>query len=70
VGRIAVIELLLGEIGEPGIAPLYDVTMMVMSSGRERSLVEFQWLFEAAVLAATKVTRTTTLMVIVEATAA
>jgi SAM-dependent methyltransferase len=68
-GRIAVIELLLGEIGEPGIAPLYDVTMMVMSSGRERSLVEFQWVFEAAGLAATKVTRTTTPMVIVEATA-
>jgi SAM-dependent methyltransferase len=28
-GRIVVIELLLGEIGEPSIAPLYDVTMMV-----------------------------------------
>ena len=69
-GRIAVIELLLGEIGEPGIAPLFDVTMMVMSSGRERSLVEFQRLFEAAGLAATKVTRTTTPMVILEAAAA
>ena len=69
-GRIAVIELLLGEIGEPGIAPLYDVTMMVMSSGRERSLPEFQRLFEAAGLAATKVTRTTTPMVILEAAAA
>jgi len=44
--------------------------MMVMSSGRERSLVEFQRLFEAAGLAATKVTRTTTPMVILEAAAA
>ena len=69
-GRIAVIELLLGEIGESGIAPLYDVTMMVMSAGRERSLVEFQRLFEAAGLAATKVTRTTTPMAILEAVAA
>ena len=69
-GRIAVIELLLAEIGEPGIAPLYDVTMMVMSAGRERSLVEFQRLFEAAGLAATKVTRTRTPMVILEAAAA
>ena len=69
-GRIAVIELLLAEIGEPGIAPLYDVTMMVMSSGRERSLPEFHRLFEAAGLAATKVTRTTTPMVILEAAAA
>ena len=69
-GRIAVIELLLGEIGESGIAPLYDVTMMVMSSGRERSLPEFQRLFEAAGLATTKVTTTTTPMVILEAAAA
>jgi hypothetical protein len=65
-----VIELLLGEIGEPGIAPLYDVTMMVLSSGRERSLMEFQRLFEAAGLAATKVTRTTAPMAILEAAAA
>jgi hypothetical protein len=65
-----VIELLLGENGEPGIAPLYDVTMMVMSSGRERSLPEFQRLFEAAGLATTKVTTTTTPMVILEAVAA
>ena len=69
-GRIAVIELLLGEIGEPGIAPLYDVTMMVISSGRERSLPEFQRLFEAAGLATTKVTTTTTPMAILEAVAA
>jgi hypothetical protein len=69
-GRIAVIELLIGEIGEPGIAPLFDVTMMVMSSGRERSLVEFQRLFEAAGLAAAKVTTTNTPMVILEAGAA
>ena len=69
-GRIAVIELLLGEIGEPGIAPLFDVTMMVMSSGRERSPVEFQRLFEAAGLAAAKVTTTNTPMVILEAGAA
>ena len=69
-GRIAVIELLLEEIGEPGMAPLYDATMMVLSSGRERSLMEFQRLFEAAGLAATKVTRTTTPMAILEAAAA
>ena len=64
------IELLLGEIGEPGIVPLYDATMMVMSAGRERSLVEFQQLFEAAGLAGTKVKRTATPMAILEAAAA
>jgi len=69
-GRIAVIELLLGEIGEPGIAPLYDATMMVLSSGRERSLGEFQQLFEAAGLTAAKVKTTNTPMVILEAGAA
>jgi O-methyltransferase/methyltransferase family protein len=69
-GRIAVIELLIGEIGEPGIAPLFDVTMMVLASGRERSLVEFQRLFKAAGLAAAKVTTTNTPMVILEAGAA
>jgi hypothetical protein len=65
-----VIEVLLGEIGEPGIAPLYNVTMMVMSSGRERSLVEFQRLFEGEGLTGTKVTRTATPMAILEAAAA
>ena len=64
------IELLIGEIGEPGIAPLFDATMMVMCSGRERGLVEFQRLFEAAGLAAPKVTKTNTPMVILEAGAA
>lgn len=69
-GRIAVIELFLGEIGEAGISTLFDATMMVMSSGRERSLVEYQRLFEAAGLAATTITRTTTPMVILEAAVA
>ena len=69
-GRIVVIEVLLGEIGEPGIAPLYNVTMMVMSSGRERSLVEFQRLFEGEGLTGTKVTRTATPMAILEDAAA
>jgi len=44
--------------------------MMVMSSGRERSLAEFQRLFEAAGLGAAKVTTTNTPMVILEAGAA
>jgi hypothetical protein len=68
-GRIAVIELLLGEIGEPGLAPIFDVTMMVMSSGRERSLVEYKRLFEAAGLRATNVIPTNTPMTILEAVA-
>jgi hypothetical protein len=44
--------------------------MMVLSSGRERSLGEFQQLFEAAGLTAAKVKTTNTPMVILEAGAA
>jgi hypothetical protein len=69
-GRVAVIEMLLDEIGKPGMAALYDVTMMVMSPGRERSLAEYRGLFEAAGLSATTVTQTATPMVILEAVAA
>jgi hypothetical protein len=68
-GRVAVIELLLGEIEEPSLAPIFDVTMMVMSSGRERSLVEYKRMFEAAGLRATNVIPTKTPMTILEAVA-
>lgn len=68
-GRVAVIEFLLGEIGEPSVAPLFDVTMMVLSSGRERSLVEYQRLFEAAGLRVKNVIPTKTPMTILEAVA-
>jgi O-methyltransferase domain len=40
-GRVIVIERLLGEIGEPGLAPLADLNMMVMLTGRERTLAEY-----------------------------
>jgi hypothetical protein len=43
--------------------------MMVMSSGRERSLVEYKRLFEAAGLRATNVIPTKTPMTILEAVA-
>jgi SAM-dependent methyltransferase len=47
-GRVIVIELLLGEIGEPGLAPLMDLNMMVMQTGRERSLSEYRALLKQA----------------------
>jgi SAM-dependent methyltransferase len=47
-GRVIVIELLLGEIGEPGLAPLMDLNMMVMQTGRERSLSEYRALLNQA----------------------
>src|SRR5260221_2893373 len=47
-GRVIVIELLLGEIGEPGPAPFMDLNMMVMLTGRERTLSEYRALLKQA----------------------
>ena len=55
-GRVVVIEMLLGEIGDPGIAPLMDLNMMVMLTGRERTLVEFSRLLKDAGLRFSKCT--------------
>jgi hypothetical protein len=69
-GRVAVIELLVGEIGEPGLAPMFDVTMLVMGGGRERSQTEYRELFESAGLRISSVIPTKSPMVIFEAVAA
>lgn len=47
-GRIAVVDLLVGEIGKPGLAPLMDMNMLDMTGGRERQIDEFDALFTAA----------------------
>src|SRR3984957_6865609 len=47
-GRVVVIEMLLGEMGEPGIASLMDLNMMVLLTGRERTLAEFSTLLKNA----------------------
>ena len=68
---MAVIEQVLGEIGEPGLAPLMDMNMMVMSTGRERSQAEYRHLLETAGLRLTNVFPTNTPMAtIMEAMAA
>ena len=47
-GRIVVVDLLVGEPGEPGLAPLMDLNMLGMTGGRERQIAEFDSLFAAA----------------------
>jgi hypothetical protein len=47
-GRVIVIEYMLGEVSKPGLGTLMDLHMMVMSLGRERSVSEYQSLFERA----------------------
>jgi hypothetical protein len=55
-GRITVIDLLVGEVGQPGLAPLMDMNMLGMTGGRERQITEFDALFTAAGLRRVKTT--------------
>jgi O-methyltransferase domain/Dimerisation domain len=57
-GRIAVIELRLGPLGEPGLAPLLDLNMLVETGGRERTEREYGKLFAAGGLKLTSVKET------------
>ena len=69
-GRVIVIEALLGEIGEPGFAPFWDLNMMVMLTGRERTLAEYYALLEDADLRLSKSTPIRSPMMVIEAVAA
>jgi hypothetical protein len=70
-GRVAVIEQVLGDIGQPGPAPLMDLNMMVMLGGRERSETEYGQLFAAAGLRlATTIETNTPMATVIEARAA
>ena len=68
-GKIVIVELLLGEVGEPSVGPLMDLNMMVMLTGRERTLDEFRRLIEKAGFHFSKVTPIRSSMVVIEATA-
>jgi O-methyltransferase len=69
-GRVIVIEMLLGEIGEPELVPLMDLNMMVMLTGRERTLAEYRALLEDAGLRFSKSTPIRSPMAVIEAVAA
>jgi hypothetical protein len=69
-GKIAVIEILLGEIGgEPALGPLMDLNMMILCTGRERTLDEFRRLIERAGFHFSSVKPIRPPMVVIEATA-
>jgi hypothetical protein len=63
------IEILLGEVGELPFGPLADLTMMVMLTGRERTLDEYRGLLEEAGFRSSKVTPIRSQMAVIEATA-
>jgi hypothetical protein len=68
-GRIVVIEILLGAMGEPAFGPLMDLNMMVLATGRERTLDEYRALIEKAGFHFAKVTPIRSPMAVIEATA-
>jgi hypothetical protein len=69
-GRVIVVELLLGEMGEPGPAPFMDLNMMVMLPGRERSVSEYRALLKQAGFRLEKSTPIRSSMGVIEAVAA
>jgi hypothetical protein len=66
-GRIAVIDRLLPETTAPDMAFVWDLLMMIWSTGRERSLSQFRALLESAGFAVAKVSVNTGRMSIIEA---
>jgi hypothetical protein len=54
-GRLVVIDYLVDELGTPGLPALMDMNMLVMAGGKERTIDEFDRLFEAAGLRRTSV---------------
>ncbi|MFD3687089.1 methyltransferase [Nocardiopsis sp. NPDC058631] len=65
-GRVLVMELLVDEVGTPGLEPLMDLNMMALSTGRERSLDEFENLFERAGLTLTRTVPSASLVSVLE----
>lgn len=66
-GRLVVIELMIDGQGPPSPAPLMDLNMMVMLTGRERTRDEYANLFEKAGLSLTQVVPTASPFVVIEA---
>jgi SAM-dependent methyltransferase len=68
-GRVIVVELILGEIGKPGPAPLMDLNMMVMLTGRERTVSEYRALLKKAGFRLDKSSPIRSSMTVIEAAA-
>lgn len=66
-GRVAIFELVLGEVGETGLAPLMDLNMLVMLTGRERSLAEYAELLAKAGFGEVAITHTQSPMAVITA---
>lgn len=67
--KVVVVEMLIAEDGPPSPAPLMDLNMLVMLTGRERTAEEFGALFAKAGLRLSGVTPTHSPMAVIEAVA-
>jgi hypothetical protein len=68
-GRIAIVEMIVGEQGDPGPAALMDMNMLAVVSGQERSLSEYDALLSAAELKRSAVIPTGSAQSVIEAIA-
>jgi hypothetical protein len=66
-GRVVVVEMLITDQGPPSPAPLLDLNMLVMLTGKERTADEFGALFAEAGLKLAKVVPTMSPFAVVEA---
>jgi O-methyltransferase domain/Dimerisation domain len=69
-GRIAIIESLIGDRDDPGVAALMDLNMLAMATGKERTLAEYDALLAKAGLRRTAVRTSDSPQSIVETVAA
>jgi hypothetical protein len=68
-GRVVVLEFTLGPMNQPSVAPLADLSMMILTGGRERTIDEYGDLFAAAGFRLIRATPTSSRLVIMEAAA-
>jgi O-methyltransferase domain len=68
-GRIAVVEMIVGELSDPGPAALTDMNMLAAVPGQERSLTEYEALLCAAGLRRTSVRSNGSPLSVIEAIA-
>jgi len=68
--RVVVVEMVIGAEGAPSPAPLLDLNMLVLLSGKERTIAEFGALFERAGMQTSKVIPTMSPFAVIEARAA
>lgn len=65
--RVVVVEMLITDQGPPSPAPLLDLNMLVMVTGKERTADEFGALFAKAGLKLSSVTPTHSPVAVIEA---